>query len=153
MKFSRYFRVVCLPNCAQLLCVLIVFLIFSVPLAVRASSGDGKPSINLIQLLNAGKASKPQSRQQIPGMDFLADPSLLVTILHSLEIAYWSLPLGFVLMPIINFFRIPNRRRMGHSTSLNAAPLSDLSPRDLNKLLIRLNRALRMYRPRRQQTQ
>jgi hypothetical protein len=43
--------------------------------------------------------------------DFLLDPSMMVTILHSLEMAYWSLPFGFLLMPLINFFRVPNRRR------------------------------------------
>jgi len=42
--------------------------------------------------------------------DFLTDPSLVVTILHTLEVAYWTLPLGFLLMPIMNFFRVPNRR-------------------------------------------
>jgi hypothetical protein len=42
--------------------------------------------------------------------NFITDPSLAVTILYTLEIAYWTLPLGFLLMPIINFFRVPNRR-------------------------------------------
>lgn len=41
---------------------------------------------------------------------FVTDPALLVTILHSLEIAYWTLPFGFILTPIINLFRMPNRR-------------------------------------------
>ncbi|KAI1307216.1 hypothetical protein HDE_00828 [Halotydeus destructor] len=43
--------------------------------------------------------------------DFLTDPSLIITILHSLEVAYWNLPGGFLLMPVINFFRVPNKRR------------------------------------------
>ncbi len=43
---------------------------------------------------------------------FVTDPALLVTILHSLEVAYWTLPFGFILTPIINLFRMPNRRRM-----------------------------------------
>lgn len=42
--------------------------------------------------------------------DFITDPSLLITVLHSLEVAYWTFPLGFALSPIINFFRVPNRR-------------------------------------------
>lgn len=41
---------------------------------------------------------------------FLSDPSLIVTLLYTLEIAYWTLPLGFFLTPFINFFRVPNRR-------------------------------------------
>lgn len=44
---------------------------------------------------------------------FVTDPALLVTILHSLEVAYWTLPFGFILTPIINLFRMPNRRRIG----------------------------------------
>lgn len=43
--------------------------------------------------------------------DFLTDPSLLITVLHSLEVAYWTFPFGFILTPVINFFRVPNRRR------------------------------------------
>lgn len=42
--------------------------------------------------------------------DFVTDPSLLITILHSLEVAYWTFPFGFLLMPVINFFRVPNKR-------------------------------------------
>lgn len=41
---------------------------------------------------------------------FVTDPALLVTILHSLEVAYWTLPFGFIIKPIINLFRMPNRR-------------------------------------------
>lgn len=41
---------------------------------------------------------------------FVTDPALLVTILHSLEVAYWTLPFGFIMKPIINLFRMPNRR-------------------------------------------
>ena len=53
--------------------------------------------------------------------DFMTDPSLVVTILHTLEVAYWTLPLGFLLMPIINFFRVPNRRngRLNRRVSAN----------------------------------
>jgi hypothetical protein len=50
--------------------------------------------------------------------DFLTDPSLLITVLHSLEVAYWTFPFGFILTPVINFFRVPNRRR---SLELSAA--------------------------------
>lgn len=42
--------------------------------------------------------------------DFVTDPSLIITILHSLEVAYWTFPFGFLLMPVINFFRVPNKR-------------------------------------------
>lgn len=50
--------------------------------------------------------------------DFITDPSLLITILHSLEVAYWTFPFGFLLKPIINFFRVPNRRSLD-SRSIN----------------------------------
>lgn len=43
-------------------------------------------------------------------LDFMLDPSLFVSILHSLEVAYWTLPFGFLLIPILNIFRVPNRR-------------------------------------------
>jgi len=43
--------------------------------------------------------------------DFITDPSLLITVLHSLEVAYWTFPFGFILTPVINFFRVPNRKR------------------------------------------
>ena len=49
---------------------------------------------------------------------FVTDPALLVTILHSLEIAYWTLPFGFILTPIINLFRMPNRRT-GSQSDIN----------------------------------
>ena len=64
---------------------------------------------------------RAQSRQS--PLDFLTDPSLLVTILHSLEVAYWSTPLGFVLMPIINFFRVPNKRSSHYNPETFKIPL------------------------------
>lgn len=48
--------------------------------------------------------------------DFITDPSLLITVLHSLEVAYWTFPFGFLLKPIINFFRVPNRRSLDYSS-------------------------------------
>lgn len=79
----------------------------------------------LLQILRQYRINQPKASPR--QLDFLADPSLLVTILHSLEIAYWSLPLGFVLMPLINFFRIPNRRRM-LSSYAPSSPRMDSSP-------------------------
>lgn len=52
--------------------------------------------------------------------DFITDPSLLITVLHSLEVAYWTFPLGFVLTPVINFFRVPNRRSLEVSSKASS---------------------------------
>lgn len=96
-------------------------------------------------------------RQQIPGMDFLADPSMFVTILHSLEVAYWSLPFGFVLMPIINFFRVPNRRmdrKFGRGglpnvkgfQYLRESPLfQQMSAQNINLIQNEFDQAIRKY--------
>jgi len=85
--------------------------------------------------------------------DFITDPSLLITVLHSLEVAYWTFPFGFVLSPIINFFRVPNRRRsledkqtwkpFSHDTSLNRR----MSPQEeqLNMLYARFLQSLQQY--------
>ena len=68
---------------------------------------------------------------------FVTDPALLVTILHSLEVAYWTLPFGMVVKPIINLFRIPNRR-MDHDVS-QSSPQSVYINRET--LLDAINRA------------
>ena len=52
-------------------------------------------------------------------LDFIADPSIFVTMLNSLEQMYLTLPFGWLLKPIVNFFRIPNRRRKRSSLTLN----------------------------------
>lgn len=74
--------------------------------------------------------------------DFLTDPSLLITILHSLEVAYWTFPFGFVLTPVINFFRVPNRRSLdpgsrsgrGRRSTANEERLKMIHMRLLNSL-------------------
>ena len=63
----------------------------------------------VLNLLSSQRHDKIEKRSITA---FVTDPALLVTILHSLEIAYWTLPFGFILTPIINLFRMPNRRRM-----------------------------------------
>ena len=79
-----------------------------------------------------------QARQSLESLspkrffDFITDPSLLITILHSLEVAYWTFPFGFLLKPIINFFRVPNRRSLDSSSPFKTTPssnsLSSFSP-------------------------
>ena len=83
-----------------------------------------------VELLpKAERRSGPQPRTSLEQLspkrffDFLTDPSLLITVLHSLEVAYWTFPFGFVLTPVINFFRVPNRR------SLDATSKSDRTRR------------------------
>lgn len=44
-------------------------------------------------------------------LDFFADPSVFVTMLSFLEQMYLTFPFGFLLKPLVNFFRVPNRRR------------------------------------------
>lgn len=71
------------------------------------------PNISLTDI--ASRLAYPPTPDAIqPRMffDMFSDPSLIVTILYTLEVAYWTLPLGYLLMPLINFFRVPNRRRM-----------------------------------------
>ena len=77
--------------------------------------------------------------------DFVTDPSLIITILHSLEVAYWSFPFGFMLMPVINFFRVPNKRigkdttsssqsllnNVGNSNSMRPSSMMTLNSNDL----------------------
>ena len=79
---------------------------------VSSKSLDMSFKSNAIKWLNGVTNQRRQADAVSPRFifDFLTDPSLVVTILHTLEVAYWTLPLGFLLMPIINFFRVPNRR-------------------------------------------
>lgn len=56
---------------------------------------------------NIDRSDGPEPRLTL---DFMLDPSLFVSILHTFEVAYWTLPFGFLLMPILNIFRVPNRR-------------------------------------------
>jgi len=80
------------------------------------SSIDVNPVLKLLQS-NLPPKIKPRSITA-----FVTDPALLVTILHSLEIAYWTMPFGFILTPIINLFRMPNRRMdEDHNGSVNNA--------------------------------
>lgn len=60
--------------------------------------------------VNVKRHELPAAIQPRRLFDFITDPSLLITVLHSLEVAYWTFPMGFALSPIINFFRVPNRR-------------------------------------------
>lgn len=55
--------------------------------------------------------SRPDRIESRVLLDFLADPSIFVTMLSSLEQMYMTFPFGFLLKPIVNFFRVPNRRR------------------------------------------
>jgi hypothetical protein len=67
-----------------------------------------------ISIRRSGAEKRSSLEQLSPKrfFDFLTDPSLLITVLHSLEVAYWTFPFGFVLTPVINFFRVPNRRSL-----------------------------------------
>lgn len=75
-----------------------------------------------------GLRSGPEPRTSLEQLspkrffDFLTDPSLLITVLHSLEVAYWTFPFGFVLTPVINFFRVPNRRSLDIMSKSNVRP-------------------------------
>jgi len=77
--------------------------------------------IGLYQALTgSSKADKRIISEQVSPrrlFDFVTDPSLIITILHSLEVAYWTFPFGFLLMPVINFFRVPNKRSAKLKTS------------------------------------
>lgn len=46
-------------------------------------------------------------------LDFIADPAVFVTMLNHLEQMYltFPFPFGILLKPIVNFFRVPNKRR------------------------------------------
>ena len=57
------------------------------------------------------RLSRPDPIEPRILLDFLADPSIFVTMLSSLEQMYMTFPFGFLLKPIVNFFRVPNRRR------------------------------------------
>lgn len=70
-------------------------------------------SIDMSQVLSLLSNPRHDKIEKRSITAFVTDPALLVTILHSLEVAYWTLPFGFILTPIINLFRMPNRRRIG----------------------------------------
>lgn len=61
-------------------------------------------------LQKVGKDTSLKKRNSIEAIsprrifDFITDPSLIITILHSLEVAYWSFPMGFLLMPVSQLF-------------------------------------------------
>lgn len=81
-------------------------------------------AVSLVKLQDASPLTAPSlvplpaERRQLESLspkrffDFITDPSLLITVLHSLEVAYWTFPFGFLLKPVINFFRVPNRRSL-----------------------------------------
>ena len=75
---------------------------------IEKSQWPSEDNLNQLLRLLPRPRDKIQARSSL--IPFLTDPALLVTILHSLEIAYWTLPFGFILSPIMNLFRIPNRR-------------------------------------------
>ena len=54
---------------------------------------------------------RPESLEPRILLDFIADPSIFVTMLSLLEQMYLTVPFGFLLKPVVNFFRVPNRRR------------------------------------------
>lgn len=92
-----------------------------VPLTVSGKTSRGDISTSAIDVsrvlrfLQSKSAPKMEARSITA---FVTDPALLVTILHSLEVAYWTLPFGFILTPIINLFRMPNRRRIETRTEM-----------------------------------
>lgn len=69
---------------------------------------------------------------------FVTDPALLVTILHSLEVAYWTLPFGVIFKPIMNLFRMPNRRM---DTGNNWLENSLQQPKQLLKVINRIRKS------------
>lgn len=89
--------------------------------------------LKILRNLLPPKQDKIEARNTITA--FITDPSLLVTILHSLEIAYWTLPFGFILTPIMNIFRMPNRRR-------NDDQPIQLDRERLTQLYLALNKAI-----------
>ena len=92
---------------------LLVITCLPLNLSRKSALNELRPrAIDMSQVL---KLLSPQRHDKIEKRSitaFVTDPALLVTILHSLEVAYWTLPFGFILTPIINLFRMPNRRRM-----------------------------------------
>lgn len=91
-------------------------LITCLPLNFARKSGLGElrpRAIDMSQVLNLLSNQRHDKIEKRSITAFVTDPALLVTILHSLEVAYWTLPFGFILTPIINLFRMPNRRRIG----------------------------------------
>ena len=87
------------------------------PISSSSSVSISKQPISTSRRVAEKKAVRSDSMPSIESLspkrffDFLTDPSLLITVLHSLEVAYWTFPFGFILTPVINFFRVPNRRR------------------------------------------
>lgn len=83
-----------------------------------ASPSSGSPAHMSGPQVLVARRSEAEARNSLEQLspkrffDFLTDPSLLITVLHSLEVAYWTFPFGFILTPVINFFRVPNKRSL-----------------------------------------
>jgi len=73
------------------------------------------------KLLQIFRRKDVAQRRQL--LDFFADPSLVVSILHTLEVAYWTLPFGFILTPLLNLLRMPNRRSSRNRKSISRQKL------------------------------
>ena len=105
--------------------------------ALPVTNSDNKRSVTLPSSTKLMNLLLPKKHHKIDKRSitaFVTDPALLVTILHSLEVAYWTMPFGFLLQPIINLFRMPNRRS---DTSSGFNFNSDAKVRELYRNLIR----------------
>ena len=78
---------------------------------LESSSQQSSPVKERINDKFVKRLSRPDQIESRILLDFLADPSIFVTMLSSLEQMYMTFPFGFLLKPIVNFFRVPNRRR------------------------------------------
>ncbi|KAI2797851.1 hypothetical protein RDWZM_000882 [Blomia tropicalis] len=87
-----------------------ILIVHSVPINLMNAQPNNKKMDRRMDLIDTSKRLISQGRSFNTITAFVTDPALLVTILHSLEVAYWTLPFGFILSPIINLFRMPNKR-------------------------------------------
>ena len=98
-----------------------------VPSRLIAAQRTGQQVPAPLNFKRSGVEARSSLEQLSPKrfFDFLTDPSLLITVLHSLEVAYWTFPFGFVLTPVINFFRVPNRRSLQLSDRKKRSALNE----------------------------
>ena len=152
------------PSLANLFIIALIIVISSQIRCIRCQSGQvvGKNFLDVskstFQLSDVSKSALitrlkgltrligGQDRASARGMfDFMTDPSLVVTILHTLEVAYWTLPMGFLLMPIINFFRVPNRRSGRSGESQPRMGTKEELRRTLDRFYTILSKAIDKY--------
>lgn len=105
-------------RCLRLLVHLLLLLVYCATVTVAVSlEKTHSPSLSSGPPVSAS-ARQLESLSPKRFFDFITDPSLLITVLHSLEVAYWTFPFGFLLKPVINFFRVPNRRSLDSPSSI-----------------------------------